>query len=63
MLVYDRGAIKQPASTPATSGGNIQVIDTKQIRRFIVNVTNQGHGLSVYVWSLLSESCMDNGQG
>ena len=64
MLVYDRGEIKQPASTPATSGGIIQGIHTEPIRKFFANyandyITSQGPGLCVHVWTLLSESRMD----
>ena len=54
----------EPASTPATSGGITQAINTELIRKYLtsyanVSVTSQGHGLCVCVWTLLSESGMD----
>ena len=64
MLGYDRGAIKQQASTLATSGGITQAIYTEPIKEILANyanlyVTSQSHGLCVHVWTLLSESRMD----
>ena len=37
MLVYDRGAIKELASTPANSGGITQAINTETTRKFLAN--------------------------
>ena len=64
MLVYNNWAIKQPASTPATSGGITHASNTEPIREFLekyinVFVSSQGHGLCVHVWTLVSESRMD----
>ena len=64
MLVYAMRAIKEPGSTPVTSGRVIQAIDSYPVRMFLVNYANlyvasQGHGLYVHVWSLCSESRMD----
>ena len=61
MPVYNRGGggIKQPASTPATSGRvtHMCAIDSQPIRKFFANYTNayetsQGHRLYVHVWTL-----------
>ena len=65
MPVCDRGVIKEPASTPVTSKGITQAIQTKLINKFLakyanVFMTSQGHGLCVHVWTLLSESRMDS---
>ena len=56
--------MKQPASTPAASGGITEAVDTSPIRMLLGNyanvyVTSHGHWAYVHVWTLLSESRMD----
>ena len=64
MLFFFNGAIKEPASTPVTSGGVTLPMITQPIRIFLENyanvyVSSQGHWLCVHVWTLLSTSRMD----
>ena len=59
MLIYDKRTIKEQASTPVTSGGITQAINSKPFRKFIANCAN------VYVtrsetWFLCT--CMDSTQ-